>query len=65
MFYQASIGKLKYIQLMDEIYIMNVIRLCAIAFPLKYHIHATSNKGKIVCAITIALTIASTITGEF
>ena len=42
----------------------NVTRLCAIVFPLKYHIHATSIKGKIVCAVTLVLTVVFTITGE-
>lgn len=42
----------------------NVTRLCAIVFPLKYHIHATSIKGKIVCAITLVLTVVFTIAGE-
>ena len=39
------------------------LRLSAIVFPLKYHIHATSTKGQLVCGVTLTLTIIFTLIG--
>ena len=39
----------------------SISRFAAIFVPLKYHIHASCSTGKIICLLTLLLTIVLTI----